>query len=434
MVGGYAGLGTRARRPVPGRPPRGRRPRRARRLDRRGGRRAAAAGRRRDGGDRPGRRDHAGRRAARSRAATTSPTRSPRSPSGLLFGVAPDAIRRAAAAFTGVEHRLAAGRPRRRRAVRQRLPGHPARRRHRRAARVRAAGRADRRRPRQGRRPHGSWPRSPARRVDAAVLIGESGPALERAAARRRRARTAARRGRWTRPSRPPTRWPATPSRPGPPGTVATVLLSPAAASFDMFEDYAARGRAFIAAVGRLAEATMSTTPMTAVRRTRARGAADGSRGPRSRSSASATSPSTGSSSRSSPSPPSGILMVYSSSAMKAFLQTRRHVRDRRAADPVGRAGDRRDGRDDADRLPLAARRVGAAVRHRRRQPDPRVRARRSNIVVGGSARWLKIGPLPAVHPAEFMKLALVVYLAHWFAKRGSAVRGLLGAGRCRSS
>ncbi|MGH3076031.1 MAG: UDP-N-acetylmuramoyl-L-alanine--D-glutamate ligase, partial [Gaiellales bacterium] len=34
----------------------------------------------------------------------------------------------------------------------------------------------------------------------------------------------------------------------------ATVLLSPAAASFDMFEDYEARGRAFKAAVARLAE------------------------------------------------------------------------------------------------------------------------------------------------------------------------------------
>ena len=33
-------------------------------------------------------------------------------------------------------------------------------------------------------------------------------------------------------------------------GRVATVLLSPAAASFDMFVDYAARGRAFKAAVG----------------------------------------------------------------------------------------------------------------------------------------------------------------------------------------
>jgi cell division protein FtsW len=49
------------------------------------------------------------------------------------------------------------------------------------------------------------------------------------------------------------------------------------------------------------------------------------------------------------------------------------------------------------------------------------------NRVVGGSARWLQIGPLPAVHPAEFAKLALVVYLAHWFAKRGSAVRTLRG-------
>ena len=33
----------------------------------------------------------------------------------------------------------------------------------------------------------------------------------------------------------------------------ATVLLSPAAASFDMFVDYAARGRAFKAAVAELA-------------------------------------------------------------------------------------------------------------------------------------------------------------------------------------
>jgi cell division protein FtsW len=46
------------------------------------------------------------------------------------------------------------------------------------------------------------------------------------------------------------------------------------------------------------------------------------------------------------------------------------------------------------------------------------------NIVVGGSARWLKLGPLPAIHPAEIAKLAMVVYLAHWFAKRGTGVRG----------
>jgi cell division protein FtsW len=44
------------------------------------------------------------------------------------------------------------------------------------------------------------------------------------------------------------------------------------------------------------------------------------------------------------------------------------------------------------------------------------------NIVVGGSARWLKLGPLPAIHPAEMAKLALVIYLAHWFAKRGTGI------------
>jgi cell division protein FtsW len=46
------------------------------------------------------------------------------------------------------------------------------------------------------------------------------------------------------------------------------------------------------------------------------------------------------------------------------------------------------------------------------------------NIVVGGSARWLKLGPLPAVHPAEIAKLALVIYLAHWLAKRGGRIHG----------
>jgi UDP-N-acetylmuramoylalanine--D-glutamate ligase len=91
-----------------------------------------------------------------------------------------------------------------------------------------------------------------AERAAAAVLIGESGPDLEasfRAAGLTRTERagdldTAVRRadaiardilaGRAT---------------PGP----ATVLLSPAAASFDMFVDYAARGRAFKAAVTALA-------------------------------------------------------------------------------------------------------------------------------------------------------------------------------------
>ncbi len=47
------------------------------------------------------------------------------------------------------------------------------------------------------------------------------------------------------------------------------------------------------------------------------------------------------------------------------------------------------------------------------------------NVVIGGSARWLKLPLLPAIHPAEMAKLALVIYLAHWFAKRGTRVGGL---------
>jgi cell division protein FtsW len=47
--------------------------------------------------------------------------------------------------------------------------------------------------------------------------------------------------------------------------------------------------------------------------------------------------------------------------------------------------------------------------------------------IVGGSARWLQLGPLPAIHPAEIAKLALVIYLAHWFAKRGTKIRGFWG-------
>jgi len=46
-------------------------------------------------------------------------------------------------------------------------------------------------------------------------------------------------------------------------------------------------------------------------------------------------------------------------------------------------------------------------------------------IEVGGSTRWLQLGPLPAMHPAEFAKLALVVYLAHWLTRKGSQTRSL---------
>ncbi len=47
--------------------------------------------------------------------------------------------------------------------------------------------------------------------------------------------------------------------------------------------------------------------------------------------------------------------------------------------------------------------------------------------VVGGSARWLRIGPLPAIHPAELAKLAVIIYVAHWAAGRGFRIRSLRG-------
>lgn len=169
---------------------------------------------------------------------------------GLLFGVAPDAIRRAAAGFTGVEHRLQpVGLMDGVRYVNDSQGTQP-------DAVIAALRAFD---PPvvliAGGRDKGVDLRELARvageSASAAVLIGESGPRLEalfreaglgrteRAATMDEAVATADRLAREALRGRGPE-------------TVATVLLSPAAASFDMFEDYAARGRAFIAAVGRL--------------------------------------------------------------------------------------------------------------------------------------------------------------------------------------
>jgi cell division protein FtsW len=118
-----------------------------------------------------------------------------------------------------------------------------------------------------------------------------------------------------------------------------------------------------------------------------------------------------------------GILMVYSSSAMKAYL------RDDDTLSIVG------------PQIAWAA--LGLVVMAVMMRIDYRylrlisvpvyvaalvllalVFVPSLNVVVGGSARWLKVGPLPAVHPAEIAKLAMVIYLAHWFAKRGTKIRG----------
>ena len=170
----------------------------------------------------------------------------------LLFGVAPDAIREAAAGFPGVEHRLQSvaliegvrfvndSQGTQPDAVIAALRAFP-------APIVLIAGGRDK----------GvdldELATVVAERAAGAVLIGESGPDLER----RFRGAGLARTERAETMDAAVTRADALAREAlraaGPAAGPATVLLSPAAASFDMFVDYAARGRAFIAAVAALA-------------------------------------------------------------------------------------------------------------------------------------------------------------------------------------
>ena len=252
VVAAYAGLG---RAPVVlyrRGAPRSGRPRRRRRLDRGRRRATAAAGRRWTGAHRTGRPDHAGRRSWPSRAPTTSRTRWPRSRSGCCSASSPRPSVAAAAAFTGVEHRLEPvavidgvrfvndSQGTQPDAVIAALRAFD-------APVVLIAGGRD-----KGVDLDALGP-VVAERAAAAVVIGESGPDLERrfraaglATVERAtsmpdavaRADALARQALDDRASAGP----------------ATVLLSPAAASFDMFPDYAARGRAFKDAVAALAD------------------------------------------------------------------------------------------------------------------------------------------------------------------------------------
>jgi len=170
---------------------------------------------------------------------------------GLLFGIAPDAIRRAAAAFTGVEHRLQSvglvdgvrfvndSQGTQPDAVIAALRAFP-------APVVLIAGGRDKGVDLSG------LARVAAETAHAAVLIGESGPMLERLF-RDAGMATIRRAGTMDEAVETAAGLARDALAVQPEGTVATVVLSPAAASFDMFEDYAARGRAFIAAVARLA-------------------------------------------------------------------------------------------------------------------------------------------------------------------------------------
>jgi UDP-N-acetylmuramoylalanine--D-glutamate ligase len=170
----------------------------------------------------------------------------------LAFGIAPDAIRTAAAAFTGVEHRLEpVGLVDGVRFVNDSQGTQP----DAVVAALRAfdppivliAGGRDKGIDLSALAP------VVAERAVAAVVIGESGPALEASF----RAAGLARTERATDLDEAVRRADAIArevlaSR-GAGSGPATVLLSPAAASFDMFVDYAARGRAFKTAVAALA-------------------------------------------------------------------------------------------------------------------------------------------------------------------------------------
>jgi UDP-N-acetylmuramoylalanine--D-glutamate ligase len=182
---------------------------------------------------------------------------------GLLFGVAPEGIRAAATAFTGVEHRLEPvavidgvrfvndSQGTQPDAVIAALRAFE-------APVVLIAGGRD-----KGVDLDALGP-VVAERAAAAVVIGESGPDLER----RFRAAGLGIVERATSMDEAVRRADALARKAfhgaskagGPPAGPATVLLSPAAASFDMFPDYAARGRAFKNAVAALA-ATSAAAP-----------------------------------------------------------------------------------------------------------------------------------------------------------------------------
>ena len=96
-----------------------------------------------------------------------------------------------------------------------------------------------------------------------------------------------------------------------------------------------------------------------------------------------------------------GILMVYSSSAMKAYIATDDTLTI--VGPQIGWAGARagRDGRDDAGRLPLPAVRVGAVRTRVALVLLVLVFVPSLNVVVGGSARWLKIGAAAGPPPGR---------------------------------
>jgi UDP-N-acetylmuramoylalanine--D-glutamate ligase len=180
---------------------------------------------------------------------------------GLLFGIAPDAIRAAVGTFRGVEHRLEpAGEIDGVRFVNDSQGTQPdaviaALRSYAPPIVLIAGGR-------EKGVPLDALAREARERAAAVVLIGEAAPLFERELVRAGHARVERAAsleeavGRADELAREAIAAnPDAAARRAAGGPSATVLLSPAAASFDMFVDYAARGRAFKAAVAALAAA-----------------------------------------------------------------------------------------------------------------------------------------------------------------------------------
>lgn len=46
-------------------------------------------------------------------------------------------------------------------------------------------------------------------------------------------------------------------------------------------------------------------------------------------------------------------------------------------------------------------------------------------LMLSGSSRWLKLGPLPSFQPSEFAKVAVVIYMADWLARKGRDIARL---------
>src|SRR6266542_3991301 len=46
-----------------------------------------------------------------------------------------------------------------------------------------------------------------------------------------------------------------------------------------------------------------------------------------------------------------------------------------------------------------------------------------AGVEAGGARRWLDLGPLPQFQPSELAKMALVLYMADWLARKGPRLR-----------